>query len=157
MQDRKHIVPLLKWFHRWTVTVWVRVSLVMLHVGILSTLSYSFISCAARHKSPSPKWILMSVVCLSGTLWQGRPMTVQHDVYMSVSTSKADRNGDTGEGKHSMHKLALKNALMCASILALNVEWKCNIAGLYFSWLQCDGCLLDCGLHSFLHHWGERY
>lgn len=63
----------------------------------------------------------------------GRPMTVQHDVYMSVSTSKADRNGDTGEGKHSMHKLALKNALVYASILALNVEWKCNIAGLYFS------------------------
>lgn len=57
-------------------------------------------------------------------------MGVQYDVYMSVSTSKARRNGDTGEGEHSTHKLA---QLLCASILTLNVEWKCNIAGLYFS------------------------
>lgn len=62
----------------------------------------------------------------------GRPMTVQHDVYMSVSTSKADRNGDTGEGKHSMHKLALKNALVYTSLLALNVEWKCKYSWVVF-------------------------
>lgn len=56
------------------MTTWDRVFLCLWSCSglecILYTLSYLFISCAAKYKSLSPKWIDMSVVCLSGTLWQ---------------------------------------------------------------------------------------
>lgn len=132
MQDRKHIVPLLKIspVNGDSVSPSISSHAPCRH-PIHSKLFIHFL-CSQTQK-PITK-VDPHVCCMF--IWDtvtGRPMTVQHDVYMSVSTSKADRNGDTGEGKHSMHKLALKKALMYASILALNVEWKCNIAGLYFS------------------------
>lgn len=53
-------------------------------------------------------------------------MTVRHDVRMSVSTSKAEcRNGDTDEGKHSMHKLSLQHVDTYVPIM----NWKAICMG----------------------------